>query len=219
MFEPYPKIVSLHPRNEITHKFIEDIYTAPELEYLKDNQWVWTEKVDGTNIRVMWDGSGICFRGRVRFSGRTENAQISSKLFHVLDIMFPQEALEEHFPTSPICLYGEGFGAGIQKGGGNYLPSMSFVLFDVMIDGWWLKRKDVVDVAYKLGISSTLGIATVPIVGRGTLREAEELVKSHTLKSTWGDFEAEGLVLRPDVELCARGGARIITKLKGKDFE
>lgn len=27
-----------------------------EFDYLKDNTWIFTEKVDGTNIRIMWDG-------------------------------------------------------------------------------------------------------------------------------------------------------------------
>jgi len=38
-------------------------------------------------------------------------------------------------------------------------------------------------------------------------------------KSTWGDFIAEGLVLRPEVDLFAESGKkRIITKVKYKDF-
>ena len=36
--------------------------------------------------------------------------------------------------------------------------------------------------------------------------------------SEWGDFPAEGIVARPATELCTRGGGRIITKIKHKDF-
>ena len=39
-------------------------YSLPEFEYLKDNKWVFTEKVDGTNIRVIWDGKDIFFKGK-----------------------------------------------------------------------------------------------------------------------------------------------------------
>jgi hypothetical protein len=39
------------------------------------------------------------------------------------------------------------------------------------------------------------------------------------LKSQWGDFEAEGIVARPKVDLFDRGGNRIICKIKGKDFK
>ncbi len=33
-----------------------------------------------------------------------------------------------------------------------------------------------------------------------------------------GDFEAEGIVARPDVELLDRRGKRVITKIKAVDF-
>jgi hypothetical protein len=37
--------------------------------------------------------------------------------------------------------------------------------------------------------------------------------------SQWGDFAAEGIVARPKIELKTRGGKRIITKIKHKDFK
>lgn len=51
----YPKIPSVFVRDEKTHKFIDGQFRCPEFEYLQDNLWLWTEKVDGTNIRVIWD--------------------------------------------------------------------------------------------------------------------------------------------------------------------
>jgi hypothetical protein len=39
------------------------------------------------------------------------------------------------------------------------------------------------------------------------------------LISRWGEFEAEGLVARPEVELFDRAGHRIITKIKAKDLK
>ena len=51
----YHKILSLFKRDmEGNKKFIIGKWTTDELKFLKDNDWVWTEKVDGTNIRVMW---------------------------------------------------------------------------------------------------------------------------------------------------------------------
>ena len=41
------------PRKKGDRKFILGEWTTPELKYLKDNQWVFTEKIDGTNIRIM----------------------------------------------------------------------------------------------------------------------------------------------------------------------
>jgi len=57
----------------------------------------------------------------------------------------------------------------------------------------------------------------VPIIGQGTLWELRTLVAGG-FKSRWGDFAAEGVVARPKVELFARNGRRVITKLKTRDF-
>jgi len=110
-----------------------------------------------------------------------------------------------------VCLYGEGCGSGIQKGGGKYYEDKRFVLFDVRVGEWWLQRPDVEDIACKMGIPC------VPVIGKGTLWELAAAVKDG-IGSTWGPFMAEGIVARPSTELCARNGQRIITKLKHKDF-
>ena len=55
-------------------KLIEGKFRNPVVEFLKDNQWNFTEKIDGTNIRVHWDGH------KVMFGGRTDNAQIPTSL-------------------------------------------------------------------------------------------------------------------------------------------
>jgi len=67
-------------------------------------------------------------------------------------------------------------------------------------------------------VARKLDIGAAPVVFEGTLLEAVELVRSKTLKSTWGDFLSEGLVLRPKVPLCNRDGSRVITKIKHRDF-
>lgn len=69
----YHKINSPFKRDD-RGKFIIGDWAQSEFEYLQDNLWSWTEKIDGTNIRVMWDGQSI------RFGGKTDNAQIPVKL-------------------------------------------------------------------------------------------------------------------------------------------
>lgn len=203
----YHKIQTVWQRDPETRfkTLIEGAWATPEFEYLRDNLWRFTEKVDGTNIRVMWDGAVVTF------GGKTDNAQIPAHLYNALAAMFPAEKMTSAFGEDPICLYGEGYGAKIQKGGGNYRPDQSFVLFDVRAGDWWLRRADVNDVSTKLGIDE------VPLRGTGTLSDLVEIVRNG-FRSRWGDFFAEGLVARPDVELFGRNGERIITKLKGKDF-
>jgi len=200
----YHKIQSMFKRDpETKFKTFLDEFSMPEFEYLKDNEWNWTEKVDGTNVRVMWDGR------QVTVGGRTDNAQLHTGLFAELHNQFPPEAMAKVFGDSSVILFGEGFGEKIQAGG-NYRKGQGFVLFDVW-DAIWLNRWSVMDIGHQLGCD------IVPELGSGSLADAVECVKKRP-QSDWGDFTAEGIVLRPKVELLTRRGERIITKLKVKDF-
>ncbi|MCK5613321.1 hypothetical protein KAR91_66240 [Candidatus Pacearchaeota archaeon] len=161
-------------------------------------------------MRIDWKRS----EGRI-FGGRTDNAQIPAFLIQRLEELFTTEKLDNAIKTEDadfLTLYGEGYGARIQKGGGNYkYDGVDFILFDILVGGWWLKREDVETVA------ESLGIKVVPIRGSGTLQTGIELVRNG-MTSMWGDFPAEGLVMKPEIELKTRAGNRIITKIKHKDF-
>lgn len=205
--EQYHKIQTLYKRDMASRykNLIEGEWTLPEFAYLASNEWVFTEKVDGTNIRVMVDGG-------VTFGGKTDNAQIPAKLVERLNERFlPQSAKLGEMFSEGACLYGEGHGAKIQKGGGNYRPDQDFVLFDVKVGDWWLKRDAVEEIA------NALDIEIVPVIGSGTLYDAVEWAK-RGIVSRWGDFQAEGIVARPATELKTRSGHRIITKIKCCDF-
>jgi len=202
----YHKINSIFKRSIDGKKMLFGEYSVPEFDYLKNNQWLFTEKVDGTNIRVIWDGV------KVLIKGKTDNAQIHWQLIEKIQALLPVYKFTDIFKDIPLCLYGEGYGAGIQKGGGLYKLEKDFVLFDVMINETWLERSNCEDVAEKLGIE------IVPIIGRGTLLDAQVKVETGFV-STWGNFIAEGLVIKPIIELCDRRGGRIITKIKHRDFK
>ena len=203
----YHKIHSPFKRNT-EGKLILNDWAKPEFGYLCNNQWGFTEKVDGTNIRIYLEDRGV------RFAGRTDAAQIPATLIAKLSELFHDktELMRRIFDKEDaVCLYGEGYGPKIQKGGGNYRNDQSFVLFDIRIGKWWLKRKDVLDVG------KTLGLDVVPTIGHGTLFDMLELAR-RGFNSKWGDFPAEGLVARPLANLLDRAGNRITTKIKLKDF-
>jgi RNA ligase len=205
----YHKIQTVFKRDASTkeNRIIIGDYSVPEFAYLANNTWAFTEKVDGTNIRVMWDGVTI------RFGGKTDNASIPVRLYDALTAQFSDPSLfVSKFGDTPVCLYGEGYGAKIQKGGGNYRSDNGFVLFDVRVGEWWLQREDVEDIA------SHFVLGVVPIIGYGTLDDMISMARAG-IPSTWGDFQAEGIVARPAVELRTRSGQRLITKIKCRDFE
>ena len=206
----YHKIETVFERSTNgTKKLIEGAFRNETVEYLKDNDWEFTEKIDGTNIRVHWDGHNISF------GGRTEKAQIPAQLVNKLNEMFTNDTMEEMFEQlfgeKEVILFGEGYGAKIQNGG-LYRSDVGFILFDVMIGDTYLARSNVEDIAV------TLGLEIVPIVLEGTISEAVTFVKTHP-NSTIGQAKMEGVVGRPRVELLDRRGQRVIVKIKVKDFE
>jgi len=184
-------------------------WTMPEFEYLSNNKWIWTEKVDGTNIRVHWDGE------KVSFGGRTDRAIIPKHLLEFLQKTFTADKMSELFQASTSAtLFGEGYGVKIQKGH-NYIPDgVGFCLFDARIHHWWILRNFLEEIADKFSVPLT------PVVGEGTLQEAIEFVSGGFVSQLAHnrDYLAEGVVARPAVELKTRSMERLITKIKYCDF-
>ena len=219
----YQKINTLFKRDG-KNVIIPSQYTCEEFSYLKDCLWECTEKVDGTNIRIyvtMEAGEGKdSWIYSVTIKGRTNRAQLPSKLVKKLESIFFKVDWVKVFPTltpvDTVCIYGEGYGAGIQKYGGRYISNdVNFILFDVKFNEWWLKRKDCEDIAKKCNIN------IVPLIGYMTIPQAIEFVKKgfKSKISEDKDLNAEGLVLRTTCGLRFRNGERIITKIKTCDFD
>ena len=216
----YQKIQTLFKRDE-RNIIIPDQFTYPEFEVLKDLKWECTEKIDGTNIRIELESSGNPEDGIIMsFKGRTDKAVIPEHLLTKLNWLFDRERLMEVLNITDetqdcdITLYGEGYGAKIQKGGNYISNDVNFILFDVKIGKWWLDRESIKDIADKLGIN------VVPLMGYMTIPEAIEYVKKG-FKSTIAenkDYDAEGLVLKTPCGLLKRDGERLITKIKTVDF-
>ena len=88
----YNKIDTLYKRDmEGTKRLLEGEFRNPTVEFLKDNIWQFTEKVDGTNIRVYWDGH------KVQFGGRTDRAEIPTHLMNYLNNTFSTSEAEQIF--------------------------------------------------------------------------------------------------------------------------
>lgn len=211
----YHKIQSLYKRDPETKKFIAE-YSKPEFQYLYHSEWEGYEKVDGTNIRITWDMPGEY--PQVTIEGRGDNSQIPTGLFTMLQKKFTEEVLLEVCgrPEAPVVIYGEGVGPKIQPPGTRNSKDFDFILFDVRIGRWWLKQDAVTDFS-----KSKLNLKRAPQLYEGTLCGAEICVREGFTSqiSEDPDLPAEGLILRPKVELFARNGDRIIVKLKTKDYQ
>lgn len=203
---PYPKIQSLYKRDMTKPgaPLIEGDFSRPEFYHLQAMLWEWTEKVDGMNIRAMSDGTTWSFRGR------TDAANIPCPLLAELTEMFSSASA----PAPNTCIYGEGYGPGIQKGG-RYGPKATFIAFDVKIGDHWMAGADA------RAICADLGIPFVPTVAKGDLFQAVDHVRNGDMSSQVAvspETMAEGLVLRPQVPLFNQFGERVITKVTVRDF-
>lgn len=206
----YNKIETIFNRDiEGTKRLIEGSFRNPTVEFLKDMSWQFTEKIDGTNIRICWDGH------KVSIGGRTERANIPAHLMNRLLELFvtneAEELFEQKFGEREVILFGEGYGPKIQKCGGLYRDDVDFILFDVMIGGNYQSR-DAVE-----SIAKTFGIDAVPVLFEGPLLMGVDYVKLKPM-STIGTAPMEGVVARPKVELKDRCGNRVIVKIKARDF-
>ena len=147
----YHKIETLYERDPQTFKVNPKILKNPTYGLLK--QWEFTEKIDGMNIRIIWEN------GKLSFAGRTNKANLPEDLVNYLCITIDARKVNEVFPETNVVIYGEGYGAGIQKGG-FYSPTKKFIAFDILVENkWWLNWENLNNVTKKLEID------VVPYIG------------------------------------------------------
>ena len=212
----YPKINTIWKRDEKGY-ILEGDYSAEEFKNIKE--WDVSEKIDGMNMRVLYSKEPkIGYEGNMTnldFRGKTNATQIPPFLLEYMKKTFLLSLVESIFKEAKeASLFGEGYGPKIQKGGGNYRDDVSFILFDVYVDGWWLKREDVVEISRKLGIDC------VPYLGLMTIDEAVSLIKNGGIKSKVAKQEIiiEGIVARSHPLVLYRNGNPLMFKLKVKDY-
>jgi len=191
-----------------------------EGEYSKEefgniHQWLITEKIDGMSIRIMFRNGDYCYGPSLMFGGRTDKAQIPPLLVLNLDATFKTPLFESKFhDAKEVILFGEGYGTKIQKGGEMYRSGNGFILFDVIVDGIWLARDSVEDIA------AHFSIPCVPVLGIMDEESAVAYVRKKPLSMIAKTIKtAEGIVARSEPLMLFRDGKPMMWKLKVRDFE
>ena len=192
---------------------MEGEYSREEFENVQ--YWDISEKIDGMNIRVTHTDDSLFYGSLILFNGRTENAIIPGPLLVHLKRVFTRKFFSTSFPgAKSITIFGEGYGPKIQKGGGLYRKNVSFVGFDIYVDGLWLKQIDVYD------ILSNACIPVVPCLGSGTILEIVKLVRRYPRSVIAEEKKPmEGVVARSYPLMLFRNGNPMMFKLKAKDFQ
>lgn len=211
----YPKIETLFERDPATFRVDPTHLRIPAAAEIA--KWSVTEKVDGMNIRIVY----VKGEPSIKIGGRSDNAQLPADLIQHIYDTFPREKFEACFKPDTadgtgLVLYGEGYGAGIQKGG-YYRSDKAVILFDAAFcygEGFWWQPEDTVT-----ELAEKFGVPRVPILGRWSLDEIVDFVRPGAY-SVIAQQQAisEGVVGRTRVPLFDANGRRLIIKLKTVDF-
>ena len=134
-------------------------------------------------------------------------------------LLFKHNELLEKFREmghNEITVYGEAYGGRQQGMSGTYGKDLKFIAFDVKIGEHWLNVPNAEKVVNRLGLEFVPyeeGPATVE-----WLNAQRDIPDRIATKLGLGDKNAEGIVIRPLIELNLPGGDRIIAKHKRDDF-
>lgn len=137
-------------------------------------------------------------------------------LVNHLQHTFNREKMLRVFPNAhKVILFGEGYGPKIQGCGSRYRKDVSFILFDVWCDGWWLEKASVLAIANQLDIEHTINQKIM------TTQEVVDYVKSKPISYVAEDktLVMEGVIARSvPLMLFRQHKTPIMFKLKVKDF-
>lgn len=243
MFE-YPKTENLFLRDEDTHKLIVGAFRQPEFAIPKF--WHVTEKIDGTNCRVVYDPLGAT----VDYRGRSDRATMKQDLIDSMAAVFTLEKMQRQFDEylgpekieagTKVTIFGEGYGPGIQQGG-YYGGQRAFRMFDVVYHRPRLVREPIDSVNATVWewfhswcqpetvkmIAGQLGAETAPVISEkmdllDIVRHVKALAHgAHpvaALDPGGQDYIPEGVIARTDPYLYDEHGRRVMFKLKVCDL-
>ena len=210
MLIKYPKIEALY-KLDSNFKATQE-YRSAYFKYLEDNEWLGFEKVDGTNLRLYWDGYNLTFHGR------TDKTDWHPDTLTYLNSRFNKDfenKIEEIFKDKQVIIFGELVGPKIQNKHKDWdVYVFDIVVFDKNDQPQWLDFLTAVE-----GITEQLNLKTVPLLVKGGLEQLVSYVKENRKSTVCEDFELEGLVARPAIRLSDNQGNRIITKIKYEDVK
>lgn len=220
---PYSSIETVYTRDKETN-----VLNFGEIRCIENtciNTWTISEKIDGTNIRI------IVTKGGIEIRGRTDKAQLNQDLVKVILAIFPShERLLEYFTEYrgqelpdewSVTFYGEGYGAGIQAGG-SYSDTKRFRCFDLLLgESWWTDDDEMRRVCDELSIPTVPCLAVSPNLPKTREELAEIIPFSHVAYEDRGVsyILAEGIVAKPLHVLLNRHKDRVMWKITFREWE
>lgn len=237
MAHNYEKILAPFVRDDAKSNYVnEKKWSRPEFEFLKDVKWIWTQKIDGTNLNIVWDGE------RISYLGHTDKTQWNERSKNYIESVFctpeAETIFEQLYGDKPVTVSMELVSKDFNQNYGH--PDGYCYVYDVRngkTGKCW--ERLAVDNFVKAFDPENKNIDVVEILLEGNIKTAVEWVKEAkkfnptndseakkgnrfecgVIRNPLGAYPIEGLVGRPAVELYNSKGERVITKVKCKDFE
>lgn len=200
----YPKIQSPFKRTE-KREFLSE-YSLKVFAALSNIEYEVYEKMDGYNIRLYWDGE------KVNVAGKSDDTQMPVRHLQYLQTQFTSDKFTD---MDQCYLFGELVGESCHTNLYN-LKLTEFILFDtyrIQTNAWQSQE-------YVKKIGDRFSVRTPELLGIATLKTVVGKFYHKTAihdSVMFPGCNAEGVILRPVVDLFLSNGDRVITKLKFKD--
>lgn len=237
MAHNYTKILAPFCRDNAKSKFVNTHkWSRPDFEALQDIEWHWTQKIDGTNLNIVWDGE------RISYKGHTDKTQWNERSKALIENTFctpeAETIFEELYGTQSVVVSMELVSKDFNQNYGH--PDGHFYVYDVRngnTNKYW--NREAVTSFVNAFDSSREVLEEVAELFVGSIRDAVEYVK---LAKKWnqnfeeidylsqdgiwwkvhnllGKYPLEGIVGRPPIELYNSKDERVICKVKCCDYE
>ena len=222
----FPKINTLFmrdPERKVKRKGVIMPGHFSEEAFRTIKYWTVTEKIHGKNTRIFIDFiPGNLNPPSIWIGSRndTDTPQLGDPLLKHIYSTIDDESLLRAFTKGSFetdkcpryaMIFGEGVGPGINQAYGN---EPEFIIFDVVIDNWFIRQPDVQD------ISERLGFRSVPVISNAMRTESiidyVQAQKNSLLTNT--PYIMGGVVCTSSPLLLTRNGTPVRFKLKTKDF-
>lgn len=239
----YPKISCPFLRVNPKDKMVDlNQYSDKYADLLSNVEFSATEKVDGKNTNIIYDGNNVKFEGHTDKTTWTPEEETWIKNKFINDGFI--QMCEQQFGEKTVQFCGELIGPKIQSNIYK-LDDYKFIVFDIKINNVFISREFVKEITNTLYMdtidiyTSTLMYCAFNYTNIPNKFKEKDYSASDPLYLTikeWAEFmqsidkqlfigsrfnpnvEIEGFVIRPRYELIKPNGERVIYKIKYKDI-
>ncbi len=218
-FNEEKKNMKFKKYSSLTNHYHTD-FIQSTIDQYSDRLWYATEKIHGANFSFWCDGVDVKIARRTAFIEEDESFYECWSVFEKYKdkiLALCKYMQDDESDLLSIAVYGELYGSGIQSGV-DYIDTKDFMCFDIV-----MHYADQTEATLSFDLveisCDTFDIPVVPVIGKGRLIDMLNLDNDliTTINPKDGNT-AEGLVIRPNVNIVDSRGSRVIIKSKNSKW-